>query len=46
MYHENANVDLMEGILIEINSGITINVSVNVKYLIYVKKICSECCYM
>ena len=39
MYYANVNVDLMEGNVIQINGGITINVDVNVKNVIYVKKI-------
>ena len=40
-YHVNINVDLMEENLYEINDGILINVDVNVKNLIYLKKIMS-----
>ena len=39
IYYANVNVDLMEGNVIQINGGITINVNVNVKNVIYVKKI-------
>ena len=39
MYHANVNVHLMEENVIQINGGITINVEVNVKNVIYVKKI-------
>ena len=39
IYHVNINVDLMEENLHEINDGIMINVDVNVKNLIYLKKI-------
>ena len=39
MSHSNINVDLIEGNLIEIIRGVTINVDVNVKNVIYVKKI-------
>ena len=39
IYHVNINVDLMEENLYEINDGIMINVDVNVKNLIYLKKI-------
>ena len=35
----NVNVDLMRKNLIQINSGITVNVDVSVKNVIYVKKI-------
>ena len=35
----NVNVNLMEQNLSQINSGTTINVSVSVKKIIYVKKI-------
>ena len=35
----NINVDLMEENMYEINDGIMINVGVNVKNLIYLKKI-------
>ena len=38
MSHSNVNVDLIEGNLIEINGGVTINVGVNVKKVIYVNK--------
>ena len=39
IYHVNINVDFMEENLYEINDGILINVDVNVKNLIYLKKI-------
>ena len=35
----NANVNLMEENVIQINGGITINIDVSVKNIIYVKKI-------
>ena len=35
----NANVDLMEKNVIQINGGITINVYVSVNNVVYVKKI-------
>ena len=35
----NVNLSLMEQNVIQINSGITINVDVSVKNIIYVKKI-------
>ena len=35
----NVNVDLMEENVLPINGGITINVDVNVKNVMYVKKI-------
>ena len=38
-YHANVNVNLMKGNVIQINSGITINVDVSVKSIIFVKKI-------
>ena len=38
MSHSNVNVDLIEGNLIEINGGVTINVGVNVKNVIDVNK--------
>ena len=38
MSHSNVNVDLIEGNLIEINGGVTINVGMNVKNVIYVNK--------
>ena len=38
MYHENVNVNLMVESVIQIKSGITINVDANAKN-IYVKKI-------
>ena len=37
--HEKKNVDLMEENVIQINGGIMINVDVNVKSVMYVKKI-------
>ena len=39
IYHENVNVNLMEENAIQINGGITINFDVNVKTLMYIKKI-------
>ena len=39
IYHANANVNLMVENVIQIKSGIMINVDVSVKYIIYVKKI-------
>ena len=39
MYHANVNVDLMEENVTQINGGITINVDVNVKNVMYVKKV-------
>ena len=39
MFHANVNLDLMEKSVIQIIGGITINVDVNVKRLMYVKKI-------
>ena len=39
IYHDNVNVDLMEEIFIQINGGITINVNVSVKKMMYVKRI-------
>ena len=38
MYHVNVNVNLIEQNAIQINGGITMNVHVNVKHKIYVKK--------
>ena len=38
MYHVNVNVNLMEENAIQVNGGITINVNVSVKNIIYVKK--------
>ena len=35
----NVNVNLMEGNVIQINSGITINVDVSVKNVMYVKRL-------
>ena len=35
----NVNVDLMEENVLQINGGITINVDVNMKNVMYVKKI-------
>ena len=37
LYHANLNVNLMEENVIQINVGITINVDVSVKNVIYVK---------
>ena len=39
IYHANVNVNLMEEIVTQINSGIMINVNVSVKNVMYVKKI-------
>ena len=39
IYPANKNVNLMEENLIQINCGITINVNVSVKNIIYVKEI-------
>ena len=39
IYHAIVNVNLMEENVIQINGGITIDVDVNVKNVIYVKKI-------
>ena len=39
MYHANVNVDLLEDNVIHINGGITMNVGVSVKNVMYVKKI-------
>ena len=39
IYHANANVTLMEENVIKINGGIMINVDVNIKNIIYVKRI-------
>ena len=39
MYHANVNKNLTEENVIQINDGITINVDVGVKSIIYVKKI-------
>ena len=39
IYHANVNVDLLEENVIQINSGITINVDLSVKNIIYVKNI-------
>ena len=41
IYHANVNVNLIEENLIQIKSGIMINVDVSVKNIIYVKKIIS-----
>ena len=38
-HHANVNVNLMKQNVIQINGGITINVDVSVKNVIYVKKI-------
>ena len=39
MYHANVNEDFREENVIQINSGITINVDVNLKNVMYVRKI-------
>ena len=39
IYHANLNVNLMEENVIQINGGITINVDVSVKNVMYVKKV-------
>ena len=39
LYHANINVNLMEGNVIQIKSGIILNVDVSVKFVIYMKKI-------
>ena len=39
MFHVSINVNLMEQNVIQINGGITINVDVSVKNIIYVKMI-------
>ena len=39
IYHTNVNVDLMEENVIQTNGGISINATVSVKNVIYVKKI-------
>ena len=39
MYHVNVNANLMEENVIQINGGITINIDVTVKIVMYVKKI-------
>ena len=39
MFHVSVNVNLMEQNVIQINGGITINVDVSVKNIIYVKMI-------
>ena len=39
MYHVSRNVNLMEKNVIQIKSGIKINVDVTVKNIIYVKKV-------
>ena len=44
--HMNVNVDLMEQYVSHINGGITINIDVSVKYIIHIKKLCLESCYM
>ena len=47
IYHANVNVNLMEENVIQIKSGITINVDASVKNFIYVKKdYIWESCYM
>ena len=38
MFHANVNVNLIKQNVIQINGGITINVSISVKKIIYVKK--------
>ena len=39
IYHVNVNIDLMKENIIQINGGITINVDVSVKNVMYLKKI-------
>ena len=39
MYHVNVNINLIKENLIQINGGITIDVNVSVKNIIYIKKI-------
>ena len=39
MHHTNLDVTLIKQIVIPINGGITINVDVSVKNIIYVKKV-------
>ena len=39
IYHANENVNLMEENVIQIKSGITINVNMSVKNIIYVRNI-------
>ena len=39
IYHASLNVDLMKKNVIQINGGITINVYVRVKNIMYMKKI-------
>ena len=39
MYHVNVNINLIKENLIKINGGITIDVNVSVKNIIYIKKI-------
>ena len=39
MYHVDVNVNLIEQNVTQINGGITINVNVSVKSIMYVKKI-------
>ena len=38
IYHANVNVNLMEQSVIQINFGVTINVDVSVKNIMYVQK--------
>ena len=42
MYHMNLNVNLMKQNVIQINGRIMINVDVNVKGILYVKKLMRE----
>ena len=42
MYHMNLNVNLMKQNVIQINGRIMINVDVNVKGILYVKKLMHE----
>ena len=39
MYHTNSNVNLVEENVIQINSGITINVDMSIKNVMYMKEI-------
>ena len=45
-FHANENVDLMEKNVSQTNGGITTNVDVSVKNIIYAKRLCLESCYV
>ena len=46
IYHANVNVYLMGKNVVQIHGGITINASVRVKNVMYVKRLYLESCYI